>query len=457
MAGPPEGALRRVAVDLGLELDVSELESDSGSDGEGEGGGRMVLEEELSGWSHGKGGERVVRRADVGAAKALFGVSVVGMQGRGLGGMGTGGAIPTPGIGGAVQVEPAVLLTPQRASPGGGEGRGTGAAVVDIDMGGMGSEGAASTPVGVDVGCGCSCGVALAGVRRELAKEVRKVRDELMGAVSLLLAEWGLGTWEEEGKLENTWGQWVKDRERARKTHEVASVVERVKADEEKKVARAREDERKVDEAALRQERERVAWLERECEARRNMEVAALTLREAGDVPDEQRLAICETVVKAKSAVEEFEKATPVAPEVVAVGAWRAVGGVVTRKAEVVVRLNGPVGRERTARFKGAVEKVQMLVKDSRRVSWSVAAVVWTEHAADEVLWRVTGVGKDTSDEDVRKELLANVAAVVGANLIRDSWVEKRMSRDVVIRGIPEAEWVKDGLFMLKGGAGGAV
>ena len=43
LAGPPEGALRRVTGDLGLELDVSDLESDSEPNGEGEEGGRMML------------------------------------------------------------------------------------------------------------------------------------------------------------------------------------------------------------------------------------------------------------------------------------------------------------------------------------------------------------------------------------------------------------------------------
>ena len=133
------------------------------------------------------------------------------------------------------------------------------------------------------------------------------------------------------------------------------------------------------------------------------------------------------------------------------------MGGVVTGKVEVVVRLNEPVGRERTAGLKGMVEKVQLLVRESERVSWGVAAVVWTEHAADEVLRRVTGVERDTSNEDVRKELADDVAAVVGAGLGRDSWVEDRKSRYVLVKGIPEAEWVMDGVSKLKGGAGEAV
>ena len=247
----------------------------------------------------------------------------------------------------------------------------------------------------------------------------------------------------------------MRDREHARKSHEAAVVASKVKADEDRKLAKAREAEKRVEEAALRQEGERVARLERERQAKRNAEVAALTFK--GAVSDEERLAACEAVVQASAELKKLEGGAPAAPEVVVAGAWQDVGGVVTRKVEVVIRLNGPVGRERTAGLKDVVEKVQMLVKESDRASWGVAALVWTEHAADKVLWRVTGVGRDTSDEDVRREILDDVAAVVGAGLVRDSWVEGRKSRYVVVKGNPEAEWVKDGLSKLKGGSGGSL
>ena len=193
-----------------------------------------------------------------------------------------------------------------------------------------------------------------------MVREVKRVRDELMGAVSLLLAERGLGTCEEERRLENVRGQLMKDRERARKAHEVDRVAERVKADEAKVVARAREAERRAEEAALRQEKERTARLEREREVKRNAEVAALTLK--GAKSDEERLAAAEVAVQANVELKKLEGAVPAALEVVTEGAWQAVGGVVMRRVEVVVRLNGPVGQERTVGLKGVVEKVQFLV-----------------------------------------------------------------------------------------------
>ena len=118
------------------------------------------------------------------------------------------------------------------------------------------------------------------------------------------------------------------------------------------------------------------------------------------------------------------------------------------------MRLREPVGRERTAGLNGVVEPVQAISRERKHASWDVAAVVWTEHAADEVLWRVTGVEKDTYNERMMKDLLDNVTAVVGTGLVRDSWVEDHRSRYVVAKSIPEAEWVKDDLTKLKGGAG---
>ena len=59
-------------------------------------------------------------------------------------------------------------------------------AVEDVDMGGTGLGGIAPVPVGVDGGSGCDSGVAIAGVRREMVREIRKVREEMMGALVLL-------------------------------------------------------------------------------------------------------------------------------------------------------------------------------------------------------------------------------------------------------------------------------
>ena len=192
--GAAAGALRRLAGDLRVSLDDSDLDLESEHEDKAVGGGGSVLRGDLTGWSYDRRGKRVVTRADFGTVRNLFGVSVVGVLGEGLGGIGPGGPVPAPGMGGAVQVVPLFPLTPRRASPGGSEGWCAGVAVENIDMGGTGLGGVAPAPVGVDGGGGCDCGVTLAGVRQEMVREIRKVREEMMCVLALLLAEWGLGT-----------------------------------------------------------------------------------------------------------------------------------------------------------------------------------------------------------------------------------------------------------------------
>lgn len=63
-------------------------------------------------------------------------------------------------------------------------------------------------------------------------------------------------------------------------------------------------------------------------------------------------------------------------------------------------------------------------------------------------------MGKDILDEKVRTALVDNVSAVVGGGLLKDSWVENRLSKYVVVKSILEAEWLKDGPGKLKGGRG---
>ena len=80
--------------------------------------------------------------------------------------------------------------------------------------------------------------------------------------------------------------------------------------------------------------------------------------------------------------------------------------------------------------------------------------VVWTEHGTDEILWRVTRVGKDTVSEAVRAALVDDVSVVFVGGLLKDSWVEDRLSKYVVVNNVPEAEWLKDVDSKLKGGGG---
>ena len=115
--GPVAGALRRLAGDLGVLMDDFGDDSVSEWDEAGPSRSGRFLDEDLTGWDHGRGSKRFMRRADFNAASDLFGLSGAGVLGDGLGGVRTGGPVPTCGIGRVAQVVPALPQTPRRASP----------------------------------------------------------------------------------------------------------------------------------------------------------------------------------------------------------------------------------------------------------------------------------------------------------------------------------------------------
>ena len=206
-------------------------------------------------------------------------------------GVGAGGTVLAPGNGWGVHMTPALPLTPQRASPFGSAGRGTGAAVEDVDIGGTGSVGVVPTSGMGGSGCGYDCGAILAEVRRKMASQVRRMREEVMGAIGLLRAECGLGTWEEGRRLENTRGRLERERAAAQREHEVFKVAERVSAGMEARVIKEREAAAEVEAAEKRQKAEDVARAERLAALRKNLDVAVGSVR--GARTDRERAAEC--------------------------------------------------------------------------------------------------------------------------------------------------------------------
>ena len=100
-------------------------------------------------------------------------------------------------------------------------------------------------------------------------------------------------------------------------------------------------------------------------------------------------------------------------------GGWWVVGGSVVRWVEVVSWLGGPVGRTRTAGLPGVVEKVQALVRSGSK-AWGVSAKVWCQHGSNEILWTVSGVGREVDDGEVVERLRRNIVAVVDAGEVVD-------------------------------------
>ena len=104
------------------------------------------------------------------------------------------------------------------------------------------------------------------------------------------------------------------------------------------------------------------------------------------------------------------------------------------------MRLNRQVGRERIAGLKRVVEKVQILIRERKHIAWSMATVEWTEHTMDEVLRRISSMGKDSPNDMVRNDRLDGVIAIMGSGFLRDRCFEDRLLRYMVVRGISDPE-----------------
>lgn len=154
---------------------------------------------------------------------------------------------------------------------------------------------------------GCTnCGTTGVGIAGE--DEER----EVMGALSLLLAKRGLGTWQEGRGLENTRERLAKEREAAKMSHEVASMAETVSAEGARRVAREREAASAVEPAAKRQDADGVERAERLMVLLTNLDVTAKSVR--GAKMDAETVAAREVVAMAHEEVKMVESLTLVSP-----------------------------------------------------------------------------------------------------------------------------------------------
>ena len=87
--------------------------------------------------------------------------------------------------------------------------------------------------------------------------------------------------------------------------------------------------------------------------------------------------------------------------------------------------------------------KVQGLV-GAARLGWGLVASPYTVHGGDEVLWMVCGVELEVNGSDVARMILRNLEAVWGVGSVVGCWVENKLSAYVVVRGIPEREWLSE-------------
>ena len=106
-------------------------------------------------------------------------------------------------------------------------------------------------------------------------------------------------------------------------------------------------------------------------------------------------------------------------------------------------QLSRPLDRERRKTLQEAVGKVQGLI-GAARLGWGLVASPYTVHGGDEVLWTVRGVELEVNGSDVARTILRNLEAVWGVGSVVGCWVENKLSVYVVVRGIPEREWLSE-------------
>ena len=208
-----------------------------------------------------------------------------------------------------------------------------------------------------------------------------------------------------------------------------------------KRVRRRELDDARAEETRLRQkevvkakEAARTA-----AEAERDRLVTEVT--ECADGPG--AMAIAEQVVEAARMLVELEREVAASATPVDVGGWQEVGGRKRKTVQVVSQLCHPLDREGRKSLQNAVSKMQGRV-GAANLGWGLVASPYTVRGGDEVLWTVPGVGEEVNGTEVAGTILKNLEVVWGVGSLFGCWVVSKMSAYVVVRGIPEREWLSD-------------
>ena len=162
-------------------------------------------------------------------------------------------------------------------------------------------------------------------------------------------------------------------------------------------------------------------------------------------------VAVAEKVVEAARMVVELEREVTACAAPVEIGGWQVAVGKKRKTVQVVSQLCRPLDGDRRKSLQGAVSKVQGLI-GAANLGWGLVASPYTVDGGDEVLWTVKGVGEEVNGTEVARTVKRNLEAVWGVGSLVGCWVENKISAYVVVRGIPEREWLSE-----KGGVQGLV
>ena len=291
------------------------------------------------------------------------------------------------------------------------------------------------------VSCAGGCGPRMEAMERSLSR--------MEGMLGMLMAGNGLAgpverlaVEKRKGRMAHEW-----DVSLARAT-ERAKAEGLVKAAEKRARRKAAEDERAEEARVQQEEQVKVEEAARAAAvAERDRVVEAV--KECTEGP--ALVEVAERVVNAARMVEVIEREVADSAAPVEIGGWQMAGGKKRKTVQVVSQLCRPLDGERRKTLQEVVGKVQGLV-GAARLGWGVVASPYTVHGGDEVLRTVHGVELEVNGSDVATMILRNLEAVWEVGSVVGCWVENKLSAYVVVRGIPEQEWLSE-----KGGVQGLV
>ena len=290
-----------------------------------------------------------------------------------------------------------------------------------------------ATGAGEDRVCGGHCLARIAALEETLGR--------VEGMVKMLVALGGLASPTERLEVEKRKGRmaWEWDISGA-KAEEQAKAEAVVKA-ANKRVKRSELDDVRAEEARFRQEE--VVKAKEAVRTAAEAERDGLVAEVKGCADGPEAVAVAEKVVEAARMVVELEREVAASAAPVEIGGWQVVGGQKGKTVLGVSQLSRPLDGEGRKSLQGVVSKVQGLV-GAANLGWGLIASPYTVHVGDEVLWTVRGVGEEVNGTEVAGTILKNVKAVWGVGSLVGCWVENKMSGYVVVRGIPEREWLSE-------------
>ena len=213
-----------------------------------------------------------------------------------------------------------------------------------------------------------------------------------------------------------------------------------VKAAEKRARKKAAEDERAEEARVQQEEQVKVKEAARAAAvAERDRVVEAVK----GCTEGPALVEAAERVVNAARMVDVLEREVADGAAPVEIGGWQIAGGKKKKTIRVVSQMSRPLNRERRKTLQEAVGKVQGLV-GAARLGWGLVASPYTVNGGDEVLWTVRGVELEVNGSDVARMISRNLEAVWGVGSVVGCWVENKLSAYVVVRGIPEREWLSE-------------